>query len=454
MNESHELRGARLEEMQRFDEAAQAYDAALASNPGSQAAADGRARVAIRRKEPGAAAHCRRALATRDGDPELQLQMILTVAVELGEEAIPLLHDFVSRHPEMTTAHERLAELRAEAGEGEAFVDTYAAALRQRPRDKALRLSHAMTLARAGHNELALESIEAARPDFGDDRDFIILEAFVANHTGQSDRAGRLLDRLDDELPDTQFARGQHCLQTGRPRDAKRFLEASVQADPFNIMSWANLAVAWRLVGDPRHAWLCEQPGLYSSIDLGLSEAELSRLAAVLRSLHKARSHPVGQSLQGGTQTRGSLLTRSEPEIVALGRRLGEAVRSHVGNLPREDPHHPLLRHRNSVLSFGSSWSVRLAGSGFHFAHVHPGGMISSACYISLPESLGEEDPQEGWLEIGRPPPQLKVDLPPIATVEPKPGKLVLFPSYIFHGTRPFRAGERLTVAFDVVARG
>jgi hypothetical protein len=104
------------------------------------------------------------------------------------------------------------------------------------------------------------------------------------------------------------------------------------------------------------------------------------------------------------------------------------------------------------VLSFGPSWSVRLAGSGFHFAHVHPGGVMSSACYISLPEGMGEQDPQEGWLEIGRPPPQLKVDLPPIATVEPRPGRLVLFPSYIFHGTRPFKAGERLTVAFDVVA--
>jgi uncharacterized protein (TIGR02466 family) len=357
----------------------------------------------------------------------------------------------VKLHPEVTTAQERLAELRAEAGEGEAFADAYAAALRERPRDKALRLSHATSLARAGHPQKALESIEAARALFGDDRDFMLLEVFVATHEGLSDRAGAILDRLDD-LPDAQLARGQHRLQTGQPREAKRFLEASVQADPFNVMGWAVLALAWRLVGDPRHAWLCEQPGLYSSIDLGLSGAELTRLADVLRTLHRARCHPVGQSLRGGTQTRGNLLSRREPEIVALGTRLGEAVRSHVANLPRADPHHPLLRHRHSELTFGASWSVRLADGGFHVAHVHPGGVMSSACYISLPERLGEDDAQEGWLEVGRPPPQLKVDLPPIATVEPRPGKLVLFPSYVFHGTRPFRAGERLSVAFDVVA--
>lgn len=453
MDESPELRGAALEELQRFTEAAQAYDDALVLNPHSQAAIDGRARIALRRKEPEAVVHCRRALAIRGDDPELQWQMILAAAVELGEEAIPLLHDFVLRHPEAVIAQEHLAAMRAEAGDGETFADAYVAALRERPRDKALQLSYTMSLARAGRPEQALESIEAARSIFGDDRDFMLLETFISNHEGLDERAGALLDRLDD-LPDAQLARGQHCLRTGRPREAKRFLEAAVQADPANLMAWAVLAVAWRLDGDPRHAWLCQQPGLYSSCDLGLSAAELTSLAQILRALHSGRYHPIGQSLRGGTQTRGSLLARPEPEIAALGQVLGEAVRAHVANLPPEDPHHPLLRHRNSNLTFGGSWSVRLAESGFHVAHVHPGGVISSACYIALPAKLGEGDAQEGWLEVGRPPPELNVDLPPLATVEPRPGRLVLFPSYVFHGTRPFRSGERLSVAFDVVVRG
>ena len=36
--------------------------------------------------------------------------------------------------------------------------------------------------------------------------------------------------------------------------------------------------------------------------------------------------------------------------------------------------------------------------------------------------------------------------------VRPRPGLLALFPSYMWHGTVPFRADERrLTMAFDVV---
>jgi hypothetical protein len=103
-------------------------------------------------------------------------------------------------------------------------------------------------------------------------------------------------------------------------------------------------------------------------------------------------------------------------------------------------------------MAFGPSWSVRLAGGGFHAAHFHPGGILSSACYISLPDDLPGSPEKSGWLEIGRPPPELGLDLPPLATFEPKAGHLVLFPSYLFHGTRPFAGGERLTVAFDLVA--
>lgn len=449
--EPPERRGARLEESGRLAEAARAYDDALESNPLSQAAIDGRARVALQLREVDAVFHCRRALASRDDDPELQLQMILTVAVELGEDAIALLHDFAALHPESTTAQERLAEMRAEAGEGEAFADAYVPALGRRPGDKALRLSHAGTLYRAGRLDRALESIDSARALFGDDRDLMLLEIFIANHAGLADRAGALLDRLDDR-PDAQLARGQHRLQTGRVEEAGRLLESAVWANPGNLTAWALLDVAWRLAGDSRHDWLCGQPGLYGSFDLGLSAAELTGLADVLRALHSARSHPVGQSLRGGTQTRGNLLGRPEPEIAALGKVLGEAVQNHLANLPPADPNHPLLRHRNSALAFGGSWSVRLADGGFHVSHLHAGGVLSSAFYVSLPDRLGGEEAQEGWLEIGRPPPELDVDLPPLRMVEPRPGKLVLFPSYVFHGTRPFRAGERLTVAFDVVA--
>jgi hypothetical protein len=74
-------------------------------------------------------------------------------------------------------------------------------------------------------------------------------------------------------------------------------------------------------------------------------------------------------------------------------------------------------------------------------------GWISSALYIVLPDG---RDDQEGALTIGEPPADLGLDLPPLQLIRPEPGRLTLFPSYMWHGTRPFGAGERMTIAFDV----
>ena len=92
---------------------------------------------------------------------------------------------------------------------------------------------------------------------------------------------------------------------------------------------------------------------------------------------------------------------------------------------------------------------MRLQAGGFHSNHVHPMGWISSALYIVLPPDLGHD--QAGWLTLGEPrTSSFPLDLPPLRMVEPKPGRLALFPSWMWHGTRPFGQGERLTVAFDV----
>nr|WP_237219744.1 putative 2OG-Fe(II) oxygenase [Sphingomonas arenae] len=106
-----------------------------------------------------------------------------------------------------------------------------------------------------------------------------------------------------------------------------------------------------------------------------------------------------------------------------------------------------LLHARDRPIRFAGSWSVCLTGQGFHSQHVHPQGWISSALYVDLPARL---DGSEGWLTLGQPQDSLGSGLEPFRTVEPKVGRLVLFPSMMWHGTIPFAAGERLTTAFDI----
>ena len=90
---------------------------------------------------------------------------------------------------------------------------------------------------------------------------------------------------------------------------------------------------------------------------------------------------------------------------------------------------------------------------GFHTDHVHPHGWVSSAYYVAVPSGVAEHPGHEGWLQFGRsdlPLPGTDRDTLVQRRVAPQPGRLVLFPSMLWHGTVPFDAGERLTVAFDI----
>lgn len=241
----------------------------------------------------------------------------------------------------------------------------------------------------------------------------------------------------------------RHLLRHGRVDRAARVIEPWL-GRPQSASFYPYASLVWRLNGDPRRDWLDAQAGLVQQHDLSKA-LPLKRLAAFLRDRHHAGGPHLNQSVNGGTQTEGMLLARIDPEIEQLREEIRACVRRYVDALPPPDTRHPLLGSpRQARPRFAGSWSVRLRGGGHHSSHVHPAGWISSALYIDLPERAADEPAHSGWLAIGAPPAELGLDLAPTAMIEPQPGKLVLFPSTTWHGTMPFAAGERLTVAFDI----
>lgn len=449
----HSARGGALRKLERLDEAAAAYDAALALDPARLTALHGRARTAMERGETNASDLYVRALQRKPGDFELVLGLAEALEAEGKPDGLALMREMVSRHPDWITGHEVLARMRSEAGEREGFADHYRASLAVRPTDRVLHESHWRSLIHSGRHAEALAALRAARPSLAEDPGMVLIEAILCGETGDLDTAVALTERLGTERPDVASARGRIALRAGDPVRAARMFEQAVAAVPGSINDWAHLDIAWRLNGDDRHDWLALQPGLFGARDLGFADDELAALADLLRGLHVTQAHPIGQSLRGGTQTRGRLFARNESGLLRLRDAVTAAVQDHFNALPPRDDRHPLLRHRDATPILAGSWSVRLSNQGFHVHHIHPEGLLSSACYVSLPETLGDARQRDGWLELGRPPAELNLPLEPLAAIEPKPGRLALFPSYLFHGTRPFASGERLTVAFDVTVR-
>jgi hypothetical protein len=93
---------------------------------------------------------------------------------------------------------------------------------------------------------------------------------------------------------------------------------------------------------------------------------------------------------------------------------------------------------------------VQLRPGGFHADHLHSQGWLSSAFYVATPEAV--DNGREGWLKFGEPGVPTRPSLAAEHFVKPRPGLLVLFPSYMWHGTVPFAGDERrLSIAFDLL---
>jgi Flp pilus assembly protein TadD len=390
-----------------------------------------------------------RAMKVAPNDPDVVQGLVSALLAEgRAEDAITGLEIALRRSPLWTDGQVLLSHLRWSEGERRGFTRNFDEALAVHPNSLDLRRSQLVALVEAEHFDEALERIEQGRRLYGEHVLFLSNEAAVLSESGEIERA----DRLFEELAQLNFANVEmwhvrHLLRSGRPAEASALMDRWLDT-PDQYLFWPYAASAWRLTGDTRSQWLEGDERLVGVYDIADRLPPIDRLAEVLRKLHVSNSEFFSQSVRGGTQTDGNLFHRIEPEVIQLREAIRQTVAEHAAQLPPVDPTHPLLRFRPEAIRFTGAWSVRLTGGGFHANHVHPMGWLSSALYVVLPPDLGQDE--AGWLTLGEPQAQLGLDLPPFRLIEPKPGRLALFPSWMWHGTRPFGEGERMTVAFDV----
>jgi len=429
------------------EEALDSFARAARLAPSDAGIAHGRAHVAL---EAGVDAAALFDAARQLGPPKSEVLIghaAARLAAGQGEAAAAELDEILAQVPLWIEGHRRLGQIRAMLGRPDEAAASLERALAALPGEAALwRALFDLHLQREDFAALeeciarATEQAEEMRAEYG---------AIAAAERGEMARADALFERAP-ALDGLAVWRIRHLLRSGRLDEALRRIDRELASDRA-AAAWPYAAAAWRLAGDPRSAWLEGDPRLVRTIDLGPEALADGALAPLLRSLHVARGEYLDQSVRGGTQTDGPLFSRIAPEIRALRSAVTHAVQNYLAQLPPIDPAHPLLRHRRDrAPRFAGSWSVRLRGGGHHANHVHPEGWISSALYIALPPRAPWEPADAGWLALGEPQAALGLDLPPVQRIEPRVGRLVLFPSWMWHGTRPFAQGERLTVAFDV----
>jgi uncharacterized protein (TIGR02466 family) len=138
-----------------------------------------------------------------------------------------------------------------------------------------------------------------------------------------------------------------------------------------------------------------------------------------------------------------------------------------LDDLPKRDPafaelQRLLVRHAASLARdlawdvkprLDSLWVNLLKAGGHHSAHIHPHSILSGTLYVEVPKGGGAirfEDPRLPMMMAA---PMRRDDAPedlrPFTTLEPSPGLLLMWESWLRHEVLPSKAGERLSISFN-----
>ena len=418
---------------------------------------------------------------------------VALIDLERFEEAIPVLQTAVDLAPQRHEARYAVAKAFAHVGREEDALIAYQTVFERKP-DFLPALYDFTALAYSMGNEVrSLQSYTYARKKVGDTPDLLLAEADMRMRFFDSQESEMLLRRAHNMAPErgdianalgralalqSRFDEcfplflsaiaaepdavrhrrdlGEALLRDDQAGEARRVLSEALARDPFDQISLGFLSLAYRELGDSAYDTLVDHDRFVREYELappsGFSDvASFNKaLGEELQLLHTRYAAPIDQTLRNGTQTAGSLFTQKSRAIELLREQIREAVADYIRALP-SGADHPLLARKNEEFAFAGSWSCRLNSAGFHTNHVHDQGWISSAYYVALPGEVADGTGEQGALKFAESRLALGERDRPARIIKPAVGKLVLFPSYFWHGTVPFQSPDmRLTVAFDV----
>ncbi|MHB8285374.1 MAG: putative 2OG-Fe(II) oxygenase [Caulobacteraceae bacterium] len=355
-------------------------------------------------------------------DAHRDLAQLIWMRTEDVAAATAALDLAIQAQPEAPGLDEVKATTLKYAGDDAGAYDVLKAALIRHPENASLRMSAAHAASLAGDPQSGLHHAEAA----------------IA---------------LATEAPGPQLMLAELSLAVGDAARAAAVTERLLARNPLDQAALAYRATALRLLGDPRYQ--PDYDGLVGVLRMDTPQgwpdldSYLADLTTALGGVHAFKTHPLDQSLRHGSQA-SNLMASSDPVISAFFQAVDGPIRRHLAALGTGEG--PVRSRNRGGYDMVGAWSVRLRPGGFHTDHLHPAGWLSSACYIALPDAVQDANKREGWLKFGEPGIATAPHLPAERHVAPEPGRLVLFPSYMWHGTVPFTGDQpRLSIAFDLV---
>lgn len=413
------------------------------------------------RRHADALAHLDRAAALAPGNAGIQTQRAVVLQhLRRFDDAIGALRAILAADPLDMATHLQLNDLLYRHERDDAFLASYDEAAAAAPGSTLPHTAKAHLLLKAGRPREAHDHYARALAIAADDPVALVGRGRALEALGDADAATAAYRASLARHPDNLVALvdgASFLLRSGEVAEARTLAERAHALQPASQEALAVLGLCYRAAGDAREYRLNGYDTLIRAFDLeaprGFRDmAEFNTaLATYLDALHGDRREHFSQTLRGGTRLYDDIFNNGHALVDLLRERIDGAVAAYIGALPA-DAAHPFTARRGSAATYAGSWSSRLFDAGFHVNHLHPGGWISSAYYVAVPDVSSDTGAKQGWLKFGEPGAEFGDAFAPRRFVQPVPGRLVLFPSYVWHGTTPFRSPQkRMTIAFDIL---
>jgi tetratricopeptide (TPR) repeat protein len=156
--------------------------------------------------------------------------------------------------------------------------------------------------------------------------------------------------------------------------------------------------------------------------------------------------HHIGKTMVGGKRLHDTFTIA--PTLAASLRQIfKEETESYAAALTVKNTH-PVRQGQPPNLSAGISWANITERADYEPPHIHDGSWLSGVYYVEMPAAVVDG----GAIEFGGHDFNAALgQTGPTRLIRPKPGMMVLFPSYFYHRTLPFEScGRRISIAFDV----
>jgi uncharacterized protein (TIGR02466 family) len=388
---------------------------------------------------------------------------MLTWTSDIGPAAraalIEAARKSIALTPQRVTDWIALGNLLLETGRFEEAADALSEATSRLPNEPKLHVLLASALQDAGRIDAALAAVEKALLLIPHDQAVLLRRFDLIVVSGNWDRvAGDLEDARQAEpaRPSVIAACAHLARSQGDPAKLLAACKAALAKQPSNTSALHYKAIALLMLGrtaEARHVMGLDDfigiSDLSERSDDSNHESFLELLAAEILNNPTLETDPRGKATRHGLQTR-VLVQEGDKALPRLLEQIKSAIGHYVEHLPASP--HPFAAVSPARVRL-NSWAVVYPQHGRQAPHFHPAGWISGVAYVGAPRSAGESK-YRGPLVLGEVQPEWFRGDPAwkIHEVEPIPGRIVLFPSFVPHATRATEVpGQRISVAFDAV---